>query len=873
MKKLLFFILLLPALGWAQPNYQAFKNGYQPHNERPGKDETVVIVVNALDGKSAANTLQEYWDEGKKDIVWALMVSVEREKAGEFLNAMPQSFALNLLNYMEKKWAQDLLWYVSEKTYQKLKSGLQCLRGFSGSNSGEGLSLSDILAGRSSGSNTGSSTGSSQTASQSTKASGSATGAERFPTPDIRKTTPSQIPENLIFSDEFNNNEHQWEEYTNSSATAKVENGQYRIKYLTDGGMFYDKSRYIDPQKDYYFETTIERYDGATGQSGFGFYWGRADLDNYNAFMFNMLGICKIYSEDEKNGLQNWMEWANVSSIMNADVNKVAIHKKGNRIFYYLNGHLIFEGTPPKFYGQHFGYIILNEASIGVENLKVAAPPTPINLVDEKQNSFKKENLGRGINSADIEVSPVISHDGQTMYFSKRKDNHTKGNIWVSELQADGSWGDAQKMPAPLNNSGSNGVIAVSPDGNTLLLNNKYNALGYSAGAGLSMANRSTSGWEIPENLEIEDYYNDHTAFTSAAMSPNQKVLIMALKRKEGLGNLDLYASFKQDDGTWSAPRSLGTTINSSGQETGGFIAADNKTMYFSTDGLPGYGSADVYVTKRLDDTWTKWSNPKNLGPAINTPEWDGHYTVPADGKHAYFSSYDNSFGASDIYSIQLVEEAKPDPVVIVQGTVYDAETKEPIGAEIFYEDLGTETEMGLARSHPKSGEYKIALPYGQNYGFRAVAEKYYSVNEHLDISESESKRIVIEQDLYLSPLELNKPIRINNLFFERAKAVLLTTSYPELNRLVKLLQDNPSVKIRIEGHTDNGKGATWAAAKLKQLSGERAAAVKEYLVKHSIDAERISTVGHGGSKPAFPNNSPENMAKNRRVEFVIVSR
>ncbi len=487
-----------------------------------------------------------------------------------------------------------------------------------------------------------------------------------------------------------------------------------------------------------------------------------------------------------------------------------------------------------------------------------------------------KENLGPEINSPYIEAKPIISADGKTLYFTRQnhpdntKGKKDDGDIYYSTWEND-RWSPAKNIGTPLNDELANGTTGVSPDGNTLLLINQYNTSG-KAENGASISRRTKHGWSYPEKIEIREHVNKSN-YADYFLANNGKVLLMAIQTNQSFGDQDLYVSFIQNDKTWSAPLNLGKTINTSRAEFSPFLAADNKTLYFASEGHRGLGGSDIFYTKRLDETWQNWSTPKNLGSAINTPMWDAYYAIDAAGKYAYFVSNSGSTAdikneSKDIYRIALSAEFKPEPVVLVSGKVYNEKTKEPISADIIFESLPTGENQGFANSNPDDGRYKIILTRGNNYGFMAKAKGFLAINENLDLSTID-EYTEIERDLYLVPIEVGAVVKMNNIFFEQSKAVLLTDSYPEIERLSDFLRENPSVEIELGGHTDNQ-----GLAKLNlQLSQDRVDMVKSFLVERGIAAKRIETRAFGGSKPIASNHSPETRGLNRRVEIKILKK
>jgi len=373
--------------------------------------------------------------------------------------------------------------------------------------------------------------------------------------------------------------------------------------------------------------------------------------------------------------------------------------------------------------------------------------------------------------------------------------------------------------------------------------------------------------FNYPEKQVIADFYNLNQ-FANYYLSNDGMFLLMAIERKDAYGNLDLYVSFRKGDNRWSKPENLGPTINTNVNDYSPFLAADGVTMYYSTSGKSGYGKEDIFLTTRLDDTWKNWSEPQNLGNVINSTESDTKYNIPASGEFAYFSTTNNSLGKNDLFRIKLPNLIKPKPVVLLIGKALNERNGKPISAKISYEDLETGEEVGIARTNPITGEYKIVLPAGKKYGFMAIAEGHYSVTQNIDLSELNEYQ-EIEKDLKLAPIEVGAVFTINNIFFEFAKALLLPESFPELNRAVKFLFNNPGIEIEIGGHTDNvGSDIT-----NQKLSDARANSVKDYLVKSGIEEKRIKAIGYGESRPVAFNTDEEGRQMNRRVEFKIMKK
>lgn len=491
-----------------------------------------------------------------------------------------------------------------------------------------------------------------------------------------------------------------------------------------------------------------------------------------------------------------------------------------------------------------------------------------INLSTDVLEVSNPENLGPNINSPYSELAPVISPDGKTIYYTREGYPTDKGlqNIWFAEMDKDGNFLPAKNIGEPLNTRYNNFAISILPDGNSMLVGNIYYPNGR-LGNGFSMTYKKGDTWSFPEPVKIRNFYNNDRG--SFCLASSGKVFVSSLNRNDGYGSNDLYVSFLQDDGVWSEPMNLGGSLNTVDREDSPFLAADGITLYYSTCGRPGYGSNDIFMVKRLDDTWENWTEPVNLGSKINTSEWDAYFTITASGDYAYFVSSQNSLGNEDIFKTRLPQKLRPEKVILVYGKVIDKKTKKPIEATIYYENLKTGESIGIARSNPANGNYKIALKENEKYGFRAEAEGYIPINENIDLTQLKIDKEEVNKDLFLVPLEQGQTLIINNVFFESGKYDLLSESYPELERLAKIMTTNLKMQIKLQGHTDNIGNAKSNMI----LSNNRVESVKSFLVTKGIDETRIQTKGFGQSQPIETNDTEEGRAKNRRVEFFILSK
>ncbi len=481
----------------------------------------------------------------------------------------------------------------------------------------------------------------------------------------------------------------------------------------------------------------------------------------------------------------------------------------------------------------------------------------------------KPEKLSAAVNSSFQEIAPVISPDGKTLFFTR--DSHPqnipeiqknqkiyKQDVWYSKVDANGDFQGAVNIGAPINNAGHNSVLSISADGNTLLLNNYYAPDGTQMGV-LSVSKRQGDKWGQPDSVSIEGYKN-LSLYSEFCFSPDGKALIIAIKQdKDYYGGKDLYVSFPRGENRWSKPMNLGRVVNTAADEVSPFLAADGKSLYYATSGFNGYGKHDVYVTRRLDNTWLNWSEPQNLGPEINTPSWDAYFTIAADGQYAYYASN------MDIYRIILSDPNKPDPVALLKGRVIDQKSQKPIKAKIAVVEAG-QKESRNTESNEESGEYKNILPLGKKYEILVEAKGYFPAQGDFDVS-SRKEYIEIVKDFQLVPFEKGQTVRLDHIYFGRGSADLLIESFPELDKLAAVLQENPAVSILLEGHTEiyGNKKA------LVKLSESRVSAVKRYLVNKGIDTKRVKYKGYGPNKPLTMEDTEEARQLNRRVEVKIL--
>ncbi len=505
----------------------------------------------------------------------------------------------------------------------------------------------------------------------------------------------------------------------------------------------------------------------------------------------------------------------------------------------------------------------------------VAAVPAPESLAP----GVTVERLDENVNSPVSDLNPILSPDGQTLYFSRR--NHPeniggvddKEDIWYSTQDAQGKWTLAQNMGPKFNTAGPNFVNSIAgttPDGKSaiLILGNQYLENGKTI-AGVSISSQVNGEWTAPRTMAIKNDYNVSEK-ANYFLANSRRTMLMSIERNDTHGDRDLYASFMENDSVWSEPLNLGDIINTTAEESAPFLAPDDVTLYFSSKGFSGFGGSDIYVSKRLDDTWTNWSEPQNMGPQINSANEETFFNIPANSDFAYYSRGPES--NADIFRIKMPLFVVPEPVVVVKGKLLDAKTGKPIGAKIVYERLSDGKVLGEIFSKPETGEYELHLPAGHLYGVRAEAKDHISSSQNIDLRDVKDAGVVKFQDITLEPIEIapidtGVTITLNNIFFDFDRSTLRPESFPELNRLTTMMADRPSLEVEVSGHAD----ATGTAEYNMGLSRRRAQSVVNYLVKQGTQEERIKVSYFGESKPVAANATLEGRRKNRRVEFSII--
>lgn len=479
----------------------------------------------------------------------------------------------------------------------------------------------------------------------------------------------------------------------------------------------------------------------------------------------------------------------------------------------------------------------------------------------DKNYVFAPENMGDSINTVNLEYFPSLTIDGKKLIFTKRIAN--KESFFESD-KLNGVWRKAFPLVGKINSPDFNvGAQNISQDGEWLV----FTGCDFPEGFGscdLYISYLTKNGWSEPQNLGRN--VNSEFWESTPSLSPDKRDLYFSSNRPGGYGGKDIWVCHRTENGNWSEPENLGPAINTAGDESTPFIHADNQTLYFNSNGLPGYSEKpDLFVTRKQADG--KWSGPENLGYPINTIDDEGSMIVDADGKTAYYSSDKiGTKGGLDIYTFELRKDLRPLKTLWAKGKVYDKKTKSGLPSTLVLTDINTQQTISKLQTD-EDGNYLVTLPVGKDYAFNVHRKGYlfYSQNYNMKNISSDS---VFNVDIPLEPIEVNATVILKNVFFDTKSSVLKPGSISELDNVVRLMNENPNMKIMISGFTDNvGKPED----NLK-LSIGRAVAVVNYLLGKGVNNNRLSFKGFGETKPIASNDTEEGKALNRRTELTVVS-
>jgi outer membrane protein OmpA-like peptidoglycan-associated protein len=499
---------------------------------------------------------------------------------------------------------------------------------------------------------------------------------------------------------------------------------------------------------------------------------------------------------------------------------------------------------------------------------------------------FDPISISNKINTnTDAEYLPSLTADGETLIYTKRI--RGQEDFYMSK-KVNNEWQTGLPMNN-INTEQNEGAQTISADGKRLVFTacNRNDGLG---SCDLYISEQKNNVWTAPTNLKLP--VSTRAWESQPSLSADGNTLYFASSKAGGLGGKDIWMTTRQPNGTWAEPTNIGAPINTATDDQAPFLHPDGETLYFMSNGHAGMGGHDLFLSRK--NAQGAWEKPINLGYPINTKADEGALVVSLDGKTAYFASdrkyigtakagksvFDaaNAATETDIYGFMLYEAARPKAVTYAKGTVRDANTKQPLTAKIAFFDLKEKKLLIQTEADPR-GQFLVCLPAGKNYALEISKEKYVFYSDNFALLDSNSLQKPYILDVLLQPIPekttttattlpiASKPIILKNVFFETGSAALKPESQAELDRLKQLLLENKTMRIQLNGHTDD----VGADADNLLLSTNRAKAVYDYLAKNGIAASRLTYKGFGEMQPIDTNTTDIGRKNNRRTEFLVL--
>jgi len=501
-----------------------------------------------------------------------------------------------------------------------------------------------------------------------------------------------------------------------------------------------------------------------------------------------------------------------------------------------------------------------------------------------------------GLNSEADEQIPILVNNGKTIIFTRGHHVENtggkadKGDIWISQFSPTDGWATPEKLPSPLNTRDFDGAFDFTA--NKILVYGNYRQ-DKSVVPGISQCTAVSwpDKWAALKVVKIK-YFQNKSANNGNALSADGKILLLSLESFKSLGAEDIYVSFwDANERSWGEPKNLGKNINTRLQELTPYLAPDNKTLFFSSNGWGGVGSRDIFVSQRLDDTWTNWTPPRNLGEGVNTEGAEMGYRYYPDLELAVYTSTKNSDGYGDIHIIPVTTEdlniileeeiVVPTTAVAIDEPEVSIEEKNPVSDKKLLIVKGKTTDLtskkavfsrvkvkgskGFEQEHYNDTTYQFVLATDQKYMLQIEADGYLS--KQIELLSKKDEANTITMNVELEKIVIGARVKLDNVLFTRGTSEFLESSYVELNLIADMMLNNPSMIIKLAGHTDNVGNPNLN----KRLSQERVDAVINYLVEKGIDGSRLSGTGYGGTQPIASNAGEATRRLNRRVEFIVV--
>ena len=482
---------------------------------------------------------------------------------------------------------------------------------------------------------------------------------------------------------------------------------------------------------------------------------------------------------------------------------------------------------------------------------------------------FSPENMGISINSDNDEYWPSLTVDGSTLIFTRllpvgNGSPHRQEDFYLSFSDSSG-WTPALPLDE-INTHLNEGAQTISADGTLLFFTLCNHPEGFGS-CDIWFSKQENGSWTSPRNAGRP--LNTSAWEGQPSLSAFGDVLYFSSNRSGGKGNKDIWSiELKgwRPDGLplWGALVNLGDSINTHGEEISPFVHHNGRDLFFSSDYWPGFGGLDLYRSHRkLNGTWSK---AQNLGYPVNTSGNEQGLVIDRAGTTAYMASNRIPENGMDIFTFDLDQTLRPDPVTYIRGRVLNLKSGEPVAAEISLTGLEKDISIEARLRADRQGWFTVTLPVGNEFAFHVNHPGFLFYSEYFKVEPASEGHLPIFRTIELTPLEIGSQAHLYNVFFDTGSYELLSNSEPELDALVSFLKQNPSLKIEIQGHTDNVGSEPYN----QTLSENRALAVVRYLEGSEIPSERLTPKGYGFSIPIDTNETEAGRSKNRRTTVEV---
>ena len=484
------------------------------------------------------------------------------------------------------------------------------------------------------------------------------------------------------------------------------------------------------------------------------------------------------------------------------------------------------------------------------------------------------KNLGPTINTAYSEHSPVISADDKMLLFTSRGQdvtgagNKSKGvasdgeyyeDIFETKRINDDEWEKPRSLSGVLNGKGHDASIQVFDNDQKMLLYRQ------DENGDIFYSEKASGDWAPPKKLNGN--INSKAFESDAFITPDGLTIYFSTGKYSEDGTLDLYYATRQAGGDWGQAKSMGSTVNTKYDDDSPYLSRDGKTLYFSSRGHNTMGGYDIFKSE-YDSVGRKWGRPQNMGYPVNTPDDDTYYRLSPDGSYAYLSSYRiGGYGEKDIYTINYIKN------INIRGQVFSARDSSSVlpGVELVFS--GTQADKTALSyrdvTKPGTGDYAVSVLSGRTYQVSVSKDGQNITTEEFAVPISTNDTTTIVKNFYVPYVDTTSQAAyaFKKIYFETDKYNLRPESITELDNIARVLKANPGLNISVEGHCDSRNTDEYNM----ELGDNRSTAAYKYLLRKGVSDARLVTVSYGERRPAAPNDSPENMQLNRRVEFRVI--